>query len=232
MVDLLWKDGNASAALRLEELWNDARAVARLLAALCVRDAWLPRGGTHRRDRRDLPSTHARHAHRAIHRARLAPDAERRWCSCSSARRPSRRSSITDEQLESRLRRAAVAAKRAKTAADVASRAKSQFLTVMSHELRTPLNAIGGYTELLEMGIHGPVSDDQRDSLERIQRNQRHLLSLINQVLDYSKLETGILRYDIGEVVLMQALRAVEADHAAEDDRQGSALPAGRAIRC
>jgi signal transduction histidine kinase len=101
--------------------------------------------------------------------------------------------------------------KRARIDAEIAARAKNQFLTVMSHELRTPLNAIGGYAELLELGIHGPVSDEQRDSLERIQRNQRHLLGLINQVLDYSKLETGGLRYEIGEVDVFRALRAAEA---------------------
>ncbi len=56
----------------------------------------------------------------------------------------------------------------------------------MSHELRTPLNAIGGYAELLEMGIHGPVTASSSDDLRRIQPSQRHLLGLINEVLNYA----------------------------------------------
>ena len=95
--------------------------------------------------------------------------------------------------------------------AEAASRAKSEFLAVMSHELRTPLNAIGGYAELLEMGIRGPVTPQQREDLKRIQTSQRHLLGLINEVLNYAKLETGNVTYDIGDVVVREALVAAES---------------------
>ena len=61
----------------------------------------------------------------------------------------------------------------------------------MSHELRTLLNAIGGYAELLALGIHGPVTPEQRTALERVRRSQRHLLGLISGVLDYSRVEAG-----------------------------------------
>jgi len=81
----------------------------------------------------------------------------------------------------------------------------------MSHELRTPLNAIGGYAELLEMGVHGPVTPDQRIALERIQRSQRHLLGLINGVLNYAKIDAGVVSYDLADIVLSELLATSEA---------------------
>jgi signal transduction histidine kinase len=72
----------------------------------------------------------------------------------------------------------------------------------MSHELRTPLNAIGGYVDLLQLGIRGPITDTQREDLERIRRNQRHLLGLINNVLNFAKIEAGHVEYHIVEAKL------------------------------
>jgi PAS domain S-box-containing protein len=98
----------------------------------------------------------------------------------------------------------------ARKAAEAANEAKTQFLAVMSHELRTPLNAIGGYAELLLLGIRGALTHDQRSDLERIQRSQRNLLSLINDILNYAKLEAGHVVFDMVEVDLNELLQEVE----------------------
>src|SRR2546430_342241 len=87
-------------------------------------------------------------------------------------------------------------------AVEAANRTKSEFLATMSHELRTPLNAIGGYTELIELGVGGPVTEDQRSYLARIRTSQQHLLAIINDLLNYSRSEAGQLSYDTRRVSL------------------------------
>jgi PAS domain S-box-containing protein len=98
---------------------------------------------------------------------------------------------------------------RQRAAAEEANRAKSSFLAVMSHELRTPLNAIAGYVQLLEMGIHGPVTGAQLGALERIGRSQQHLLRLINEVLNLAKIEAGHVEYVLEDVGIPGLLDAV-----------------------
>lgn len=108
------------------------------------------------------------------------------------------------ERTESALREAEAA----RAEAEAANRAKSDFLAVMSHELRTPLNAIAGFTELLSLGIRGPVTPEQRSDLERIRRSQQALLGLINDVLRFAKLESSSVAYEIEDLVADEALAA------------------------
>jgi len=99
----------------------------------------------------------------------------------------------------------------AREAANTANRAKSEFLAAMSHELRTPLNAIGGYTELMEMGVRGPVSAEQRRDLARIRASQQHLLSLIGAVLDLNRIERGRVVYEVLPIAVDPFLHGLEA---------------------
>ena len=85
---------------------------------------------------------------------------------------------------------------------ETSNRAKADFLAAMSHELRTPLNAIGGYAELIEMGVAGPVSEQQHEYLTRIRNGQRHLLGIINDLLNFSRIESGQVTYEMADVDL------------------------------
>jgi len=100
-------------------------------------------------------------------------------------------------------------AEQARLEAESANRSKSEFLAVMSHELRTPLNAIGGYAQLLELGIRGPVTEQQRADLDRIMRSQSYLLSLINDVLNFAKIESGHMKVDQVEVRLAEVVEGM-----------------------
>ena len=97
----------------------------------------------------------------------------------------------------------------ARAEAEAASQAKSDFLATMSHELRTPLNAVLGYAELLDLGISGTLSQEQRKQIHRIRDSARHLLGLVNEVLDLAKVEAGRL------TVQNDAVRAVASVEAA-----------------
>jgi signal transduction histidine kinase len=116
---------------------------------------------------------------------------------------------VDNARLLEEARRARDEAERARAEAEGANRAKSDFLTVMSHELRTPLNAIAGHVQLVEMGVHGPVNEAQRDALARVERSQRHLLRLINDVLNFARIETGHVEYELADVAATELAREV-----------------------
>jgi signal transduction histidine kinase len=91
-----------------------------------------------------------------------------------------------------------------------ANRAKAQFLAVMSHELRTPLNAIAGYADILSLGVPGPLTQKQDDAVARIRSNQQHLLSLIDDVLSFAKIEAGTTSISSRPVLICEALDSLE----------------------
>ncbi|HEY8832344.1 MAG TPA: HAMP domain-containing sensor histidine kinase, partial [Gemmatimonadaceae bacterium] len=92
-----------------------------------------------------------------------------------------------------------------------ANRSKAEFLAVMSHELRTPLNSIGGYVDLLEMELRGPLTDSQKSDLHRIKRSQEHLLRLINDILNFTRLEATEVKYEIIDVPVRALLADLDA---------------------
>jgi signal transduction histidine kinase len=92
---------------------------------------------------------------------------------------------------------------------EIASKHKSEFLANMSHELRTPLNAILGYTELILDKIYGDVPEKIEEVLERLEKNGRHLLGLINDVLDLSKIEAGQLTLSLNDYSMQEVVHTV-----------------------
>jgi signal transduction histidine kinase len=224
MVNLLWCDGNGGAALALEALWNQLAETQQfsLLCGYCMSlfdDA---------ADSKILSALCGEHTHVVPTERYLERDDMSRLVEITSLQQRAqaleseiKRREVLESTLRSALqererlldaeRRARAEAEAARQVAEQANRAKGDFLAVMSHELRTPLNAIGGYAELMELGLEGELSKGQHTALERIQRSQRHLLGLINQVLNYTRLEAGTVQFDLGDHALDPMLRAADA---------------------
>lgn len=125
------------------------------------------------------------------------------------ARRHAEERASEFQGLAARLREQSEALKARTAEAVAANEAKSGFLMAMSHELRTPLNAIGGFAELLQLGVTGPVTPAQVEQLERIRKAQKHLLRIITDLLDFSQMNAAQLGYNIGPVELSEAMESV-----------------------
>jgi len=122
----------------------------------------------------------------------------------------------------------AIDAARRLAESETANVAKAEFLTAMSHELRTPLNAIGGYTELLSLGLGGPVTPQQVEYLERIRRSQQHLMGIISDLLNYSRIEAGHVTYDIAPISLVHVIEAAAELVETQADTKGILLEVDR----
>ena len=153
---------------------------------------------------RELVARVAAHLALSMARARAAAAVARAHDELTVAHRQLQAQSQATEQ-------ALAEAEDARRIAESANRAKSEFLAAMSHELRTPLNAIAGYTELLEVGVYGPIGESQRGPLGRVRRSQQHLLSLINDVLNFAKLEAGRVEYATEEFPLADVVAEVSS---------------------
>jgi len=119
------------------------------------------------------------------------------------------RSGVRTRARQIEVRDLIEALKHSQQLAERAAAAKSDFLALMSHELRTPLNAIAGYAELLSIECYGPVPERQREVLGRITQAQRHLLGIINDVLNFAKLEKGRVEYDLEPVAVRDIIAEV-----------------------
>ena len=110
------------------------------------------------------------------------------------------------QEMVDRLREQARELERERLLAEAANRTKSEFLAAMSHELRTPLNAIGGYIDLLTLGVRGPLTADQERDLARMRRSQQHLLGIINDLLNFARIESGEVTYDRAAVSMAEVI--------------------------
>jgi signal transduction histidine kinase len=201
MVDVLCRSGNVEGAIRLEALWNEL-AGRESFSLLCAYSMATFGGGTHTST---VASICGAHAHVIPTERYMKADEGARLREIALLQQRAQALEVEVEHsrvLEQSLREAL-----ART--EAANRAKSEFLAMMSHELRTPLNAIGGHVQLVELELHGPITEQQREALGRVQRSQRHLLALINDVLNLARAESAQVEFMMEPVPLAPLVHEV-----------------------
>ncbi|HVH13135.1 MAG TPA: ATP-binding protein, partial [Longimicrobium sp.] len=128
------------------------------------------------------------------------------------------------EQANEQMEAALAEADTARDEAQAANRSKSEFLATMSHEIRTPINAIIGYTDLLMMELAGPLTPGQRAQVERVHFSSTHLTGLVDQLLDFARIEAGTVRMERHRAVAADAVRAAVTVLGPEAARKGVVL--------
>lgn len=192
MVAELWARGDHESALRLEQFWNTA-AQEQTFSLLCAYPIQGFDRGAHTRVFRDICAAHAH-----VRPTERYAEADSAMRLVEVSRLQQRAQALEAEigrrrELEEQLRSAL-------DAADRANRVKSEFLATMSHELRTPLNAIAGYTDLLDLDVRGSLTAEQRAYVARIRTSQHYLMSLIEGLLHFAKLEAGRVEFDMQSI--------------------------------
>jgi signal transduction histidine kinase len=189
-------------------VWALARRITRPLGELTVAAEGIARGDYRRRVEVPTMSDEVERLGTSFNRMASQVEASQR----ELAAQVNQAISVSQEleQANEQLKEITMDAEVARDAALTANQAKSDFLAVMSHELRTPLNAIGGYADIMNLGIYGEMNEQQKNALTRIARSQQTLLALINDVLNFAKLEAGEVRYAISDVPLAPAIASLE----------------------
>jgi len=142
--------------------------------------------------------------------ARLGDEVRTRAAALDAANRQLQDQAVEMEMLNEELRATNEKLEERSAEAEEANRIKAEFLANMSHDLRTPLNAVVGYVDLLEGGVRGPLNEAQRTDVQRIKRSAGHLLGLINEVLDFAKIEAGHLQLHASDVWVEEVLEELD----------------------
>jgi signal transduction histidine kinase len=196
MVDVLCRAGNMPAAIALEGLWNELSRSERF-SLLCAYSMESFRDVAHTPGVEAICGEHA-HVIPTERYTEIDEGARLREVALLQQRAQALATEVERSRgLERSLREAL-------GHAEAANRAKGEFLAMMSHELRTPLNAIGGHVQLVELGLHGPVT-----ALRRVQRSQRQLLALINDVLNLARAESSEVAFATAPVELAPLIQEV-----------------------